>query len=61
MVVGEHTASYKVWSALGLLGRKARGVASYHDPVGEESFEGDTDVGGGYVIVTWERRLGWDW
>lgn len=43
------------------LGRKARSVATYHDPVGEESFEGDTHVGGGYVIVTWERRLEWDW
>ena len=60
VVGGRHTASYKMWSALGLLGRKARGVAAYHDPVGEESFEGDTHVGGGYVIMTWERRLGWE-
>ena len=50
--MGGHTASYKIWSALGLLGRKARGVAAYHDPVREESFEGDTHVGGVFVIVT---------
>ena len=61
VVVGRHTASYKIWSALGLPSRKARDVAAYHDPIGEESFEGDTHVGGGYVFVAWERRLGWDW
>ena len=32
--------------------RKARGVAAYHDPVGEESFEGDTHDCGECVIVT---------
>ena len=51
VIVGRHTASYKIWLALGLLGRKARGVAAYHNPVGEESFEGDTHFGGGFVIV----------
>ena len=32
------------------LSRKARGVAAYHDPVGEESFEGDTHGRSRFVI-----------
>lgn len=56
-MVGVHTASYKDWSALGLRGRKADIGASYHDPVREESFEGDTHDRGGLVSVTWEWRL----
>jgi hypothetical protein len=46
-MVGGHTASYKVWSALGPPDRKSRMSASYHNPIREESFEGDThDCGG---------------
>jgi hypothetical protein len=56
-MAGGHTASYKIWSALGLPGRKARVGASYHNPIREESFEGDTHDCGGVVSVTVEWRL----